>query len=180
MELYCLKCKKKTSSTNIAEVVSKNNRKQLQAVCEVCGAKKSAFLAAKTGNGVINTVLNKIPMPEMHLSLPPNVQNELVPNGSFNNTGKYSYCGPFTKVDKRVAEGYEGVNDLDKACKVHDLAYKKGKNTKSRNIADDQLAQEAASIANNPNRPDYVRKDARTVTAVMATKSRFGMGFKKI
>ena len=178
--MYCFKCKKKTSSANSEEVLTKNNRKQLKATCAVCGSKKSAFVSTKSGSGVINTVLNKLPMPEMHLSLPSDIDNETVPNGSFNNTGKYSYCGPFTKIDKRIAEGYQGVNELDKVCRVHDIAYKGNKNTRTRNVADDILAQEAATIANNPNQADYVRKDARTVTAVMAAKSRFGMGFKKI
>ena len=55
-------------------------------------------------------------MPEMHLSLPNTVESENIPNGSFQNTGKYSYCGPGTKVKKRVSEGYQGVNKLDNAC----------------------------------------------------------------
>ena len=47
----------------------------------------------KTGKGLINTALRY--MPEMHLSLPNTVESENIPNGSFQNTGKYSYCGPF-------------------------------------------------------------------------------------
>ena len=31
----------------------------------------------------------------------------------------------------------------------------------------------------NPNLPDYERKDARLVTGIMGVKSRFGMGIKK-
>ena len=31
------------------------------------------------------------------------------------------YCGPGTKVKKRVSEGYQGVNKLDNACKEHDI-----------------------------------------------------------
>ena len=66
-------------------------------------------------------------MPEMHLSLPNTVESENIPNGSFQNTGKYSYCGPGTKVKKRVSEGYQGVNKLDNACKEHDIYYSKYK-----------------------------------------------------
>ena len=69
----------------------------------------------KTGKGLINTALRY--MPEMHLSLPNTVKSENIPNKSFQNTGKYSYCGPGTKVKKRVSEGYQGVNQLDNACK---------------------------------------------------------------
>ena len=49
----------------------------------------------KTGKGLINTALRY--MPEMHLSLPNTVESENIPNGSFQNTGKYSYCGPGNK-----------------------------------------------------------------------------------
>ena len=80
------------------------------------------------------------------------------------------------KVSKRLAQGYEGVNSLDQACKQHDIAYSKFKNTKERNLHDDNLAQEASRIALDANEPDYVRKDARLVTGIMGMKSRFGMG----
>ncbi len=132
------------------------------------------YLDDKTGNGLLNKVLKHIP--EMHLSLPNDVPSENVREGTFNKTGKYSYCGPGTKYRKRLREGYEGVNSLDRACKEHDLAYSKMKSTKQRNIADDILANKASEIALNPNKPDYERKDAKLVTGVMAMKSRFGMG----
>ena len=131
----------------------------------------------KTGKGLINTALRY--MPEMYLSLPNTVESENIPNGSFQNTGKYSYCGPGTKVKKRVSEGYQGVNKLDNACKEHDIYYSKYKNTRARNVADDILASKAIQIALNPNLPDYERKDARLMTGIMGVKSRFGMGIKK-
>ena len=62
-------------------------------------------------------------MPEMHMRLPKAGLSEDVPGGSFQNTGKYSYCGPFTKLNKRLTEGYRGVNQLDRACFDHDVAY---------------------------------------------------------
>ena len=127
----------------------------------------------KTGKGLINTALRY--MPEMHLSLPNTVESENIPNGSFQNTGKYSYCGPGTKVKKLVSEGYQGINKLDNACKEHDIYYSKYKNTEARNVADDILASKASQIALNPNLPDYERKDARLVTGIMGVKSRFGM-----
>ena len=91
------------------------------------------FLKTKTGSGLLNSMLKKLPLPEMHLNLPINVPSENIENGSFRNTGKYSYCGPGTKVQKRLKEGYKGVNSLDKACKQHDISYSKNKNTKERN-----------------------------------------------
>lgn len=137
------------------------------------------FLKTKTGSGLFNSMLKKLPLPEMHLNLPNNVPSENIENGSFNNTGKYSYCGPGTNVRKRLKEGYQGLNSLDKACKQHDINYLKHKTTKERNAADDLLAKKASEIALDDNEPDYVRKDARLVTGVMGMKSRFGMGLSK-
>ena len=75
----------------------------------------------KTGKGLVNKALQYVP--EMHLSLPSNILSEKVSNGSFNNTGKYSYCGPGTKIQKRINEGYKGVNSLDSACRKHGIYY---------------------------------------------------------
>ena len=70
----------------------------------------------------------------MHLSLPSNISSEKVPNGSFNNTGIYSYCRPGTKVQKRINESYKGVNSSDSACREHCVYYSKDKKkTKERN-----------------------------------------------
>ena len=134
---------------------------------------------AKKGSGVLNTVLNNIPLPELHMSLPSHIPSEYIENGSFNNTGKYSFCGPKTKVRKRLYEGYKGVNDLDKACKDHDIFYSNHKDTKDRNYADDILAKKASEISLDETNPEYERKDARLVTGLMGIKSRFGMGVKK-
>ena len=57
---------------------------------------KNSLGRNKTGSGILNTVLNKIPLPEMHMSLPYHISSEYVPNDSFNNTQKYSFCGPKT------------------------------------------------------------------------------------
>ena len=55
-------------------------------------------LKNKTGKGIVNKALHFLP--EMHISLPKDVSSENVLNGSFNNTGKYSFCGPGTRVQK--------------------------------------------------------------------------------
>lgn len=36
-------------------------------------------------------------LPEMHMGLPLGLPSEDVPEGSFQNTEKYSYCGSYTK-----------------------------------------------------------------------------------
>ena len=68
-------------------------------------------------------MLKKLPISEMHLSLPSNVPSEQVDNRSFNNSGKYSFCATFTKLNKRHPEGYRGNNTLAEAYRRHNLAY---------------------------------------------------------
>jgi hypothetical protein len=179
MLIYCLKCKKKTETNNLIKVLSKNNKPMITGNCSICSTKKYQFNSV-IGKGVINTLMNKIPIPELHLSLPKDVESEHIEDGNFNKSGKYSYCGPGTRLNKRLMQGYKGVNDLDKACLKHDLAYDKNNDTKNRNIADNELAKEANMLANDSNQPDYVRKDAKKVAALMSTKSWLGMGIKAI
>ena len=175
--IYCLHCKQQTDTENIIVTKMKNGTPVRKGICKICGTKKNQII--KHGGSILNAALNKLPLPEMHMRLPADVPSEYVPNGSFNNTGKYSFCGPFTKLSKRLAEGYQGVNSLDKACKTHDIAYATYADTKSRNVADDILAAEASKIALGPDVAEYEKKHARTVTAIMAAKSRFGLGLKK-
>lgn len=35
----------------------------------------------------------------------------------------YNYCGPGTKIITRLTTGSKPINELDKACKCHDLEY---------------------------------------------------------
>ena len=128
--------------------------------------------------------MNKIPIPEIHLSLPKIIRSEDIENGSFNKTGKYSYFGPGIKLSKRSAQGYKGINDLDKACLEHDIAYDSNIDTKNiefrklRNLNDNVLAQEANRLANDTSKPEYFRNDSKRVAALMSAKSWMGMGNK--
>ena len=40
IEIYCVKCKAKTDSTNVESVTMKNGRPATKALCVVCGAGK--------------------------------------------------------------------------------------------------------------------------------------------
>jgi hypothetical protein len=141
-------------------------------LCVVCGKIKTRFV----GGSILNKALNALPLPEMHLKSA--VGSEQVPSGSFNDTNKYSFCGPFTKLQTRLSQGYRGVNALDKACLNHDIAYATYKDTPMRNKYDDILSAQAANISLDENTPEYEKKDARLVNAIIAAKSRFGLGFK--
>lgn len=57
----------------------------------------------KEGSGIINSLINNLPF-ELHLP-------------------GYQFCGPGTKLQKRLQKGNRGVNKLDEACMHHDIAY---------------------------------------------------------
>jgi len=167
--MYCLKCKQKTDSVNITEVISKNNRRMLKGICAICGSKKSQFTGI-SGKG-ISDVIERIG--ELHL---PASQGEEVPNGSFNNLNKYSYCGPGTKYEQRDRQGYKGINELDRMCKLHDRFYNENTDTASRNISDEALAHRATEIASDSRFDDEQRRFAKYVALIMKNKARFGFG----
>src|SRR5688572_14080728 len=161
--MYCLKCRAVTDSTNIQERISKNNRKMLTAVCKICGKQKSKF-----GGGIFNG--------ELHL---PTSRAEYISDGSFNNQSNYSYCGPGTKYTQRNREGYKGINELDKMCKLHDQFYTENTDTPSRNISDEALAHRANEISNDSKFDNTQRNMAKLVYYIMKNKARFGLGNSK-
>ena len=172
--MYCLKCKQHTESTNIQQKIAANNRLRLSAICTVCGKKKSQFIKKASGQGVFNDILTKASnVREFHL---PVEQGEYVPNGSFNNQKNYSYCGPGTKYKQRIEEGYQGINELDSMCKLHDQFYTDNSDTTSRNISDEALAHRALEIANNQSFDSTQRNMANLVHQIMKNRARFGLG----
>jgi hypothetical protein len=175
MAMYCIKCKQKTESSNITEVTTKNGKRMIRSICSICGGIKSSFLA-RSGKGLGDIIMKGIgKLGELHL---PASQGEYVPNGSFNNQHKYSYCGPGTKYEQRVREGYKGINELDTMCKLHDKFYNENLDTPSRNISDIALAHRASEIANDSTHAFDTpqRRDASLVSTIMKGKAKFGLG----
>ena len=159
--MYCVKCKKKTDSLDIVQITTKNNKHMMKGVCSICGKNKSSFVSNKlgvepsVGKGFsLNSFVNNLPI-ELHQFAE---KGEDVPGGSFNNQQKYSYCGPGTKYEQRVREGYKGINELDSMCKLHDKFYNENTDTKTRNISDIALAHRADEIARNPIYDDTAKK----------------------
>ncbi|XP_043471570.1 uncharacterized protein LOC122504497 [Leptopilina heterotoma] len=112
------------------------------------------------GKGLINKLINKLPF-ELHLP-------------------GYQYCGPGTKLAKRLDRGDPGVNPLDAACKEHDIAYSKNReNVEKRNAADRVLADKAWQRVFAPDARYSERAAAYAITNAMKAKSKFGMGVKK-
>lgn len=115
----------------------------------------------KTGRGVINSAINKLPF-ELHIP-------------------GYQYCGPGTKLKKRLERGDPGINPLDKACKSHDIAYEEHKSGKERTIADRLLASAAWKRVKSKDAGLGERTAALAIAAAMKTKiglSKLGAGLK--
>lgn len=111
------------------------------------------------GDGLINTLINKLPI-ELHLP-------------------GYQYCGPGTKLDKRLARGDLGINELDKACKEHDIAYSQYKDSADRHKADKVLGDKAWQRVKSKDSNLRERSDAFLVSSIMKAKTKLGMGAKK-
>ena len=180
MIIYCFECKLKTETLNGIEKTSSNGRNMIEGTCSVCGTKKSVFVSSENHKSVegkgfsLNNLINNLPI-EFHQYAE---KGEYVPGGSFNDQQKYSFCGPGTRYDQRVREGYKGINELDKMCKLHDQFYNENKDTKDRNISDVALAHRADEIAGDSNFDNVQRKDARFISGIMKTKAHLGFGVK--
>lgn len=108
--------------------------------------------------GLIDRIINK--MPEIHIP-------------------GYQYCGPGTKLAKRLARGDSGINELDVACKDHDLAYASCKDTKSRRRADKALIARAFKRVYSGDANLEERAAALLVSGIMGAKiglTKVGLG----
>src|SRR2546428_579412 len=171
--LYCVKCKSKTETRDIQNVVSKNDRPMLRGVCVVCGTTKTQFAKKSPSNGgdlvsSLNSVTRNIKLPwakfegEMHLP-------------------GHSFTGPGTKLDLRLnpdgtpKDWSKPINRVDTAAYFHDLAYDRYADTASRNVADRQMLSELNTI---PNPTIRERIERTIVKPILAAKSSLGLGFK--
>ena len=103
-------------------------------------------------NEIVNKFLlaNDRFMPEMHLQQP-----------GFT----YSAGRPFSKNKQRIEKvketgdaRYIYKNELDKACFLHDMAYRVFNNLKRRAASDKVLRDKVFNIAKNPNYDGYQRR----------------------
>lgn len=111
-------------------------------------------------SGVINKAIDHLPF-EAH-----------VPGG-------YRWCGPGTKVAKRLARGDKGINPLDEACKLHDIEYSNFKDSDNRRRADKDLAERAWRRFKASDASLGEKAVAWAVTTTMKAKSKIGGGRRK-
>lgn len=112
-----------------------------------------------SGTGIVNSVINKLPF-EAHIP-------------------GYQYCGPGTKLQKRLARGDPGINALDAACKQHDIAYSRSNNLVDRHRADKILQETAWSRIKSKDASLGEKAASWLVTNSMKAKRKFGMGYKR-
>lgn len=91
----------------------------------------------------------------------------------------YQYCGPGTKLEKRLARGDTGIDPLDQACKDHDIVYNTHSDLPERHKADKVLADKAWRRFKSKDASLKERLAALAVTAAMKTKVKLGMGSSK-
>lgn len=113
-----------------------------------------------------------------------------LPTGAFINTAidalpielhlpTYQYCGPGTKLEKRLARGDRGINKLDEACKAHDIAYSNYADSERRSIADRALAEKAWQRVKSSDSSVGERLAALAVTTAMKVKTAVGGGSRR-
>lgn len=111
------------------------------------------------GSGILNSAINALPF-ELHIP-------------------GYQFCGPGTHLKKRISLGQKGVNQLDTACREHDIAYSNSKDIKERHKADKSLAAAAKQIATTKDTKLGQRIAATLTWGFMNAKRKMGMGMNK-
>ena len=158
--MYCVKCKKRTDTTNERITKTKNNRHMKRGTCAICGINKAQFIKAPAGGSLLNKFINNLPV-EMHLP-------------------RHNFTGPGTKLNKRLnpdltpKKWSKPINRVDKAAYLHDLCYLKNNDTATRNtVCDKNMLKELKGIYN----PTIKEKMERgLVSSLISTKARFGWG----
>lgn len=111
------------------------------------------------GSSLINTLVNKLPI-ELHIPT-------------------YNFCGPGTKLSRRLIRGDKGINQLDEACKEHDIIYSKHNTLEKRHQADKVLAKKAFKQFKNPSSSLGEKLSALAIAGIMKSKTKFGMGVNR-
>lgn len=110
------------------------------------------------GSGLLNKTINSLPI-ELHIP-------------------GYQFCGPGTKLNKRLERGDQGINLLDTYCREHDISYSQSNSLKNRHEADKILQEKAWRRVKAKDSTFGEKVAAWTVTNAMKAKRKFGMGLK--
>lgn len=170
--MYCVKCRNKSETSGLQNVVAKNGRLMRRGKCVVCGTIKTQFVSSKTGGDLVSglsSVTDNIKLPwakyrgEMHLP-------------------GMNFAGPGTRLDLRLnpngtpRESSLPVDRVDDAAYRHDMAYAAFPDTKTRNVADRVMVAELNEI---PNPTLRERVERAVIKPILNTKANFGLGISK-
>jgi hypothetical protein len=117
----------------------------------------------------------------------PNTEFHIRDQGDDGIIRKSSFCGPGTKLDKRL-ENFnpktgeytniitDPINQLDQGCMLHDIEYSKHTDKEGRHNADRELIKYADKVLQNPKSTTTQKRNANIVKAVMKGKLLLGLG----
>lgn len=108
------------------------------------------------GRGLLDTVINNLPF-ELHIPT-------------------YKFCGPGTRLEKRLSRGDEPKNKLDALCRTHDIAYSERKDLADRHQADKELEDGAWERVKASDASIGEKAAALLVTGAMKVKRKMGAG----
>lgn len=108
------------------------------------------------GCGLLNRSIDKLPF-EVHIP-------------------GYRFCGPGTRLQKRLSRGDIGINPLDESCKQHDIAYDQFSELENRHKADQILTKRAFERVRSSDATLGERLAALAVGSAMKMKVKLGMG----
>lgn len=118
----------------------------------------TTYRQQKEGGGLLNRAINAFPI---ELRIP-----------------GYQFCGPGTRLEKRLARGDQGINPLDAACREHDIGYSQSNDLPKRHVADRILAEKARKRVTARDSTLGERAAATAIWAAMKAKTKLGMGMK--
>lgn len=118
------------------------------------------FVYERRGRGLLDRMINALPI-ELHIP------------------GGYKFCGPGTKLEERMERGDIPKNELDAACREHDITYAQSKDLKRRHEADKILGEKAWKRFRSADAGVGEKTAALAVSGAMKVKRKLGMGSKK-
>ena len=171
--LYCVKCRQKTQTNDLLQVITKNSRHMIRDKCATCGETKAQFVKKSTTGGDLASSLSaatsnikfpwakypgKMHLPDMNFAGPgTNLNERLTSNGAYKDWNK-------------------PVDRVDNAAYHHDLACQYFPDTATRNIADRLMIEEMDAIKDPTLRE---RVERGIIGPIINAKQKFGMGVKK-
>lgn len=133
---------------------------------------------SKIGKSLLDTVINHIPF-ELHIPTVKRIHLSFYEKLIFLPKKQYQYCGPGTKLKKRLERGDSGINGLDQACKQHDIAYSENQTGEKRREADNILGNLAWERFKSSDASLSEKMNSLAVAGIMKTKSKLVLGLKK-